>query len=370
GSHKSHDAARKQWERLKFTFKVMGAPVRRERDGKEVFLILEAEAREYAMNVLNGLSKYAYKQGEVTVIAGSRFLEVDVEDVDAPDDWEPDARELQDMIESIRTCPIGLIHPVVLVGEVPPFELGLGRTRFAACKALGKKRVLARLVNVWDPIIACDEDQVRRHYGAADLEQLREIRDRRIAELRAAGKSNRLIAQELGVGEATVRRRSGASDDAPEQRTGADGKAYPAERLAQSAIALRRKEAQRLKEEEALTTREVAKRLGVSVGTAWADLNAPPSEEDEQGPASAAWHEIDPAHDPPQRCLAALEAGIVQLNAELREGTATLSRGRQVQRICLAITRRIRSGEFDVARPQAARTDVGRLGAASGKTAS
>lgn len=43
--------------------------------------------------------------------------------------------------------------------------------------------------------------------------------------------SNRAIAEKYGMPEPTVRRaRSGASNDAPDKRTGKDGKAYPARR--------------------------------------------------------------------------------------------------------------------------------------------
>lgn len=54
----------------------------------------------------------------------------------------------------------------------------------------------------------------------------------RAAEAIAAtpGKSNRAIADEIGVSEPTIRRarKSGASHDAPEKHTGKDGKSYPA----------------------------------------------------------------------------------------------------------------------------------------------
>ena len=64
---------------------------------------------------------------------------------------------------------------------------------------------------------ACGVDYIRAGEFAATA----------VADPANAAKSNRALAAELGVGEATVRRvRSGAPNDAPEKRIGKDGKHY------------------------------------------------------------------------------------------------------------------------------------------------
>jgi len=179
-SRKTHHAAKKQWNRLRKTWSQIKAPVHDETEGREAYVYLGPDAKQFALETLNGLSQYAYRKGEENVIANSRFREVDIADIEPPHDWEPDEARIEAMKESISTCPIGLINPIYLVGEVPPFQLGLGRVRLAACKALGKKRILARLVNEWDPIIALDEEHVRRYYTQADFEHWRHLRDEAI----------------------------------------------------------------------------------------------------------------------------------------------------------------------------------------------
>jgi len=160
--------------------------------------------------------------------------------------------------------------------------------------------------------------------------------------------SNRRIAKRLGIGEATVRRCSGASGDAPEQRVGSDGKVYPSGRLQQAQLKEKREEAKRLHTEEGLTIREIATRLEVCPTTAHSYVNAPlPPDGSANGNGKRAWYDIDPHEESARVCLSAMEAGITQLNAELRAGTATIARGKQVQRICMAIAKRVRDGTFD-----------------------
>lgn len=339
-SEKTQDAARRHWERLKWTFEAMSAPVERQRDGKDVYLVLGGESKAFALTVLNALAKHAPK-GVGELVAQSHFEEVHVEDVDLQG-WEPDAGELESMKVSLETCPLGLINPIVLVGEAPPFQVGLGKVRFAACRELGRERVIAQVVKTWDPTIEIHEDYVRRHHAQADVD----LRHAEIAALKGVGLSNRKVASELGVCEKTVRNCSGAENSAPERVVGSDEKTYPSSRLKPVAISERRQEAKRLKAEEQLSTREIAAKLGVSLGTAHADLRAEASCDPAQ--PKREWHEIDPDVDPPKLCLAALERGVVQLNAALRAGTATVAQGRQLQRVCFAVSHRVRSGDFNL----------------------
>lgn len=354
---KRHDAARRQWERLKWTYRAIGAPVRRLEEGRDVYLVLEPGAREFALKTLNGLKEYVFRKGEGAMVAKSTFAEIRLTDIELPEGWVPeDGPLLRDMMESIQTCPIGLINPVILVGQVPPFQLGVGRRRYAACKALGMKRILARIVTSWDPIIALDENYVREHYGSEEHENQRQIRIARVAELRAARNSNVQIARILGIDEATVRRCSGSAGADPEHSTvvGHDKKSYPAVRPYPEVLEERRRLVQELRSTldekgKPLSIRKIAAKLNVSSGTVSEDLQALAAPRIAADPAATAkkeWHEIDPVVAEPRVCLAAMEAGIAQLNAELRAGTATLARGRQVQRLCLAIAGRIRRGEF------------------------
>ena len=55
------ETARREWERAKEVLSAMGAPIRRLRDGREVHLILDREACEYAEQALAGLDKYSLR---------------------------------------------------------------------------------------------------------------------------------------------------------------------------------------------------------------------------------------------------------------------------------------------------------------------
>lgn len=347
---KSHEAARRQWERLKEDFDALGAPVRRERDGKEVYLVLGDEARDYALRILGGLTKYEPGSGEEDTVKGSRFLEIDIDDITPPADWEPDPAELEAMKESLRTCPLGLIHPIVVIGEAPPFELGLGRKRFAASRALGETKILARVVKNWDPIVALEENLVRSHYSPAEVVNVRQQRDRLIAERKAAGKSNRLIAEELGIDESTVRRCTGAAGAAPvhPDAKGRDAKSYPLSPTEQSVLDERRKKVHALMA-EGVSLRQIAKKLDISLGTVQGDLKvAPAPPPAPTAPArKRAWNEIDPEQgEAPWLCLTAMEDGFYRAleepkGADLRAYVVSL------EKLFAGIARRVRAHDFD-----------------------
>lgn len=348
------ETARREWERAKEVLSAMGAPIRRLRDGREVHIVLGREAGEYAEQTLAGLDKYRLRLKGAPRIGDSRFLLVDVEDITEPENWEADPAALEDMQRSIRECPLGVIHPVILVGVAPPFHVGVGRLRFAACKALGLEQIPVRLVEEWDELIALDENLVRQHYAPAEVERLRELRDRLIAAKTAEGKSTRQVAAELGVSRETVRRRSGDTGVSPEHAervTGRDAKAYPAGQPETGTIERRRERARTLRE-EGLTTRQIAKELGVSTGTAHADLKAleGPSQdplEFAQGGASAAeWRQLDAATAEPWLCLTALEEGLADILSET-SGTVVHPLVADFERLFDQVTARIRQGRFD-----------------------
>lgn len=357
---KSDEAARRQWERLKEDFDALGAPVRRERDGKEVYLVLGDEAREYALRILGGLTKYEPGSGEEDTVKGSRFLEIDIDDITPPADWEPDPAELEAMKESLRTCPLGLIHPIVVIGEAPPFELGLGRKRFAASRALGVKKILARVVKTWDPIIAMDENLVRSHYSQSEVDHVRQARDQLIAKKKAEGKSVRVIAEEVGVSKSTVDRCTGvppgtpvhpdAEDARPSKSAGGDTKAYPSSRSKKSELDVRREQVHALKA-DGLSLRQIARKLAISLGTVQGDLEpvaAPPPPSPATAPArKRAWNEIDPEQgEAPWLCLTAMEDGFYRAleepkGADLRAYVVSL------EKLFAGIARRIRAHDFD-----------------------
>jgi transposase len=364
GAHvrkKSRDAARRQWERLKVIFDAIQAPVRRVKEGRDVYLVLEPGARDFAIAKLNGLSKYVHGKGEVTMIDGSRFVLVDLDDIVPPKDREPERDRVEAMKESIRLCPIGVINPPIAVGEVAPFQLALGLVRYTACRELGLKKMWLHIVKTWDPIIAIDEEYVRKHYGAAELENLRQERDRQIAALKAAGKSNRQVAKELRIGATTVRRRSGAPGGAPEQAaeearpavvTGSDGKVYPSGRLKKAQLEERRETVKKL-HAEGKSKEEIAEKVGVSESTVYADIKWTPCLRPD-----AQWFEVNARTEPPYVCLAALETGLAQLTDAARAGAVTLKQAKQVEHMFLAVAERIRRHAFDYRPPATYRSEA------------
>lgn len=78
--------------------------------------------------------------------------------------------------------------------------------------------------------------------------------------------------------------RSGGRDHPPEQSAGRDNKSYPAHRATEDELAARREKATEMQEQGA-TTREIAKELGVSAGTA-AGLASPAEDPDSYQPES------------------------------------------------------------------------------------
>lgn len=363
GAHvrkKSRDAARRQWERLKVIFDAIQAPVRRVKQGRDVYLVLEPGARDFAIAKLNGLSKYVLRKGEVTMIDGSRFILVDLDDIVPPKDREPERDRVEAMKESIRLCPIGVINPPIAVGEVGPFQLALGLVRYTACRELGLKKMWLHVVKTWDPIIAIDEEYVRRHYGAVELENLRQERDRQIAALKAAGKSNRQVAKELKIGKDTVARRSGGAGAPPEQAgedaqpkvTGSDGKVYPSGRLKKAQLDERREKVKKL-HAAGLKKEEIAEEVGVSESTVYADIKWVPGLRPD-----AQWYEVNARTEPPYVCLAALETGLAQLTDAARAGAVTLKQAKQVEHLFLAVAERIRRHAFDYRPPATYRMEA------------
>ncbi len=103
----------------------------------------------------------------------------------------------------------------------------------------------------------------------------REWKQGEAGRLRGEGKSFPWIGKVLGVGEATVHRWCSTSpNDEVEQITGFDGKIRPATMPTEDELADRREQAVEMRQSGA-TVREVAKNLGVSVGTA-ANMAKPP----------------------------------------------------------------------------------------------
>jgi len=353
------ETARREWERAKEVLSAVGAPIRRLRDGREVHLLLDREACEYAEQTLAGLDKYRLRLKGAPRIGDSRFLLVDVEDIAEPEDWEADPAALEVMQRSIRECPLGVIHPVILVGVAAPFHVGVGRLRFAACKALGLEQIPVRLVEEWDELIALDENLVRQHYAPAEVQRLRELRDRLIAAKTAEGKSTRQVAAELGISRETVRRRSGDTGVSPEHAervTGRDAKAYPAGQPETGTIERRREIARALRE-EGLTTRQIAKELGVSTGTAHADLKAGESGDTRHSldvtqfaGVISAWRGLDAATADPWLCLTALEEGLAEVLTKA-EGTPVYDLATEFERLFDRVIARVRKGDFEQAPP-------------------
>ena len=302
----SRETARKRWVRVRRVLEDLNAPIDRRPDGRVSHLILGPEAREFADETLNAMEKYRERLKDGDMIDGSKFLLVDMEDIEPPADYEPNQVDLERMTRSISECPLGVIHPVILVGAAPPFHVGAGRLRFAASRALGLPTIPARLVTEWDELIRIDEDYVRRHYDQAEVENLGRVRDRLIAEKKAEGKSNVVIAQELGISEATVRRRSGSSPDEPEHPetvTGRDSKSYPAQKPTKDQLEQRRADVRAL-DAEGLSHRAIAKRLKVSPATVQADLEAPVpavEEEEHEDEYEGLDRELDDIDDPDWR---------------------------------------------------------------------
>ena len=359
GRDRTSETARRYWERTKLALKVMDAPVVPQQDGREVYLVLESSARQFALDYLNRLKKYEPQRGRLDMIRGSRFLEVDLDDIEAPADYDPDPTALELMRASIRECPIGIINPVIIFGEAPPYRLGVGRLRYAACKAIGLAKIPARHVKTWHEIIRVDEDLVRKHYGEAECDDLRQLRVELIRQMKADGITNVQIAKELGISEPTVRRCSVSSDDEtehPRRVVRSDGKSYPAQ-LPEEAIEERRERVRGLLA-DGKSRREIAEILEVSPGTVQADIKnlrqaAEEEEEDDDDIDDALpqqidepnWSGIDPLTERPYVCLAAIREGLSQLRSKLN-GSEHAEHAAQVLQLYDAVVKRIRSGDF------------------------
>lgn len=359
GRGRRFDAIRRDWERTKEALEVMRAPIRRVREGKEIHVVLGPGALEFAERVLNGL----HSRKEDVMVAESQFTLINMEEIEPPSDWKPDPAAVELMKESIESCPIGLIHPIVLVGVAPPYKLGLGRTRYTACKALGKEKILARIVQTWGEVVVIDENLVRRHFSKEELERLRQKRDQLIADKKAKGLSNVQIGRELGINESTVRRSVSAHAETEHAKvSGADGKSYPATKPNRAEIRERRRQAKALKD-MGQSIREIADTLEVSVGTVSSDLQtqepwgtdpqADPLgvEEDdeldvEEENPEPKWTEVDPYGAAPWVCLAALEEGFEQV-ARDAEGTELHAPLETLEHLCRVVVDRIRCGEFE-----------------------
>jgi len=358
----SRETARKRWVRARRMLEDMDAPITRRPDGRISHLIIGREARDFAEGVLNAMEKYRLRSEEGNVIDGSKFLLVDMDDIEPPEDWEPSAAALERMTRSISDCTLGVIHPIILVGAAPPFHIGAGRMRWAGCRALGLSQIPARLLEEWDELIRIDENYVRMHYDQAEVENLRRARDQLIAGKKAEGKSNAVIAKELGVSAETVRRRSGPTAVGPEHHevVGLDGKAYPP-KLSKDAIEARRKQVRTLAE-DGLSRREIAEKLDVSPATVQGDLNAPlPDDHDKEDEYEGLdleyqsfedpdWRETDAASESPWRCLVALDQALVEILA-MAEGTDLHEPLTEFEELFDRVTERIRSGTFDYEPP-------------------
>ena len=204
----------------------------------------------------------------VTLVDGTTF-ELPYADLlpPLPDD------EFRALVEDIREN--GIVVPIHVNRSN---EVVDGQHRLLAAKELGLR------VNQI-PIDLCLLDDLaaeRRRALTLNLHRRqlsREVRERLVREFRSEGLSYRAIADEIGVSEATVRRIdkcSTASNDAVEQPThvtGADGKERPAESLTAAQIAERRRTVSELAA-EGVPMRDIAERLGVSVGTVSGDFRA------------------------------------------------------------------------------------------------
>lgn len=341
---KKPKAARRQWERLRKTLEALGAPVHPEQDGREVYLVLDPGIEQFIHTHEEQLAKYAQRKG-AAMFDGSTYREIDIDDIEPQK--ELPRQEVESMKASITL--VGLIHAPVVVGDAPPYQLGLGHRRYWACKELGWKKLPVRVVRHWHPLFEVEEELVRRVYGAVELKNLRRSRKEKIAELRAQGKTNVQIGKELGIDESRVRRcpvSAGAETGQGEVKR-SDGKPYPSGRLTPAAEEQRRRDVEDLHAQKK-TVREIADVLKIrrsTVGAIIKKLKKGYVATDEGDGSRRFWSEVDPATEPAHLCLTAMEEGLFQV-IELAGRTPLRKKLVALQALFLGMARRLRAGDF------------------------
>jgi ParB-like chromosome segregation protein Spo0J/16S rRNA G966 N2-methylase RsmD len=182
--------------------------------------------------------------------------------------------EFQALVEDIRAN--GVVVPVHVHRDPSGADLVIdGQHRLRACKILG-------ITSDKIPIDWCYLHDPRELLNRAialntHRRQLaRETRVKMVAMLRENGLSYATIAQQLGIGESTVRRDAGCSTPpfgGVEQILGKDGRRRAAVASTPAQVAERRKKVAALAA-AGHTIREIADRLRVAVGTVAADFAA------------------------------------------------------------------------------------------------
>lgn len=139
-----------------------------------------------------------------------------------------DGDEFRAMVDSIRE--IGLTDDILLYeGKIVD-----GRNRYRACREAGVEPRFTTWEGSEEELLSHldGRNDARRHDEQEVLRKRRAERANLVAQKKAEGKSNRQIAEEVGVSESQVRSdllKSGAQGGcAPESVTGKDGKTYDA----------------------------------------------------------------------------------------------------------------------------------------------
>jgi len=273
-SDKNYEAARKQWQRWRADAARLGLGENREEGRETRFVIFSHAAdvaeklRAEAQAVLDSAATKRTYPDVVTIRGRTYRLKVYGRTIRPLTDQEYDSlresiREKGRIESPVLTDPDGNVvdgkHRLMIADE-----LGLSDVPIVVISNYTRED-LQRL--------AVDLNACRRHLTKQERAQLRRQREERTEARRASKKSLREIAKAEGVSLRTAQRDLAGKDAPPTPIEGQDGRTYPSRKANEEEIARRRARVAELVAADR-SRRDIAEELGVSLGTVQNDVNA------------------------------------------------------------------------------------------------
>lgn len=323
---KEFEAARKQWQRWKADFKRYEIPCEFVDDGREKHVIVLREAIEVAERLMEaaaaalGPRDTPQRCPDTVTIQGKTYrLKVYGRGLRALT-----KREYEDLKASIAVDGIKIAVFCDRDGNIVD-----GKTRLIIAVELGLERVPIVVLDETDRAkleeLAVNLNECRRQFSRKELTENRRIRQEEALAKKAAGMSNRQIAEEAGVSATTIQRDLDAAGESVEdgEVVGTDGRRHHSRQRTAAERAKRRKDIAELRAKKPkITVHEIAEQLDLSVGTVARELKAleagaacdVPEQEPEDAilvPAGATSHlDCDPEQDDLRPCLEAVLVGL------------------------------------------------------------
>ena len=344
---KEFEAARKQWLRWKTDFKEFGISCEFVDEGREKHVIVTRHTIEAAERlladaetVLDAGKEPPRRYPDFVTIKGKVYrLKVYGRDVRPLND-----REYAQLKASIEAK--GRIEVPVIVDQAG--NVVDGKHRLIIAEELGLEDVPMVVLAGHDPEalhnLAVELNACRRQLTKQELAELRRLRQERALSMRAAGMSTRQIADEEGVAPATIQRDlEEVGEGVSSEVMGKDGRRRASQRSQAEQDERRRQIAEMRAEDPDVTVREIAEKLGVSVGTVARELAALGQDDERERPHPTMCEEVrevrpepapavtvqqragpcmgvDPEEDDLRTCLEALLTGLDRI-LELTRGT-------------------------------------------------